>query len=369
MPEQSTALLIVTPGYRLRTGYYFRVVRDGYLAGLAGHEVKTLVFCGRCWRSGEGSPLSWGHALRAIRNADMVVYENVLAGVFAFIRGSQLTQDLYIIHGSLAELNDYSFKHLKRPIYTAILRWVGARVGRVIAVSHALKAHLTAAHSISADRISVVPNLPPKGFVDRMRSLWASSSTAQVKEDLGLNPSRSYLCYAGNTQGWQKIELLLASFALVQQASEEIDLLLLTQNTERMRELCQEYEINASRCIVRSVSNDEIPSYLFASDVLYIVRDDNEINRVACPTKLMEYLASGRTVLYSLGLGDAEALLEGTGRGVALDLGRSQGATDVCKAILEALAAKSDELLPPHFDTFELDRFRDTFLLPSRKAT
>ena len=48
-----------------------------------------------------------------------------------------------------------------------------------------------------------------------------------------------------------------------------------------------------------SVPFTEVPKYLNAADVAFLIRDNHEMNAVASPTKLAEYLSCGLPVISS----------------------------------------------------------------------
>jgi glycosyltransferase involved in cell wall biosynthesis len=52
-----------------------------------------------------------------------------------------------------------------------------------------------------------------------------------------------------------------------------------------------------------------VPAYLAASDVGFLLRQDNPVNHVASPVKFGEYLASGLAVVTSPKLGDVSRLV------------------------------------------------------------
>lgn len=108
--------------------------------------------------------------------------------------------------------------------------------------------------------------------------------------------------------------------------------------------------------VVASSTFEKMPSHIAAHHAgLSICRSDNRLALVAAmPTKIGEFLASGRPVVVNRGLGDCDQLLSG-GAGVVLD-GTDDRALDAgCERLLELLddpdtARRCREVATRHFN-------------------
>jgi glycosyltransferase involved in cell wall biosynthesis len=95
--------------------------------------------------------------------------------------------------------------------------------------------------------------------------------------------------YAGGMQKWQNVDLMLQSLS---RARQGVSCVILTPETEAFtRKLAGYGMINA--VTLRSVAKSEVYNQYQRADLGFILRDDSIVNRVACPTKLVEYLACG----------------------------------------------------------------------------
>jgi len=65
-------------------------------------------------------------------------------------------------------------------------------------------------------------------------------------------------------------------------------------------------DIPKDRYILKSVKLDEVNDYLNAADVGVILREQDDLNRAASPTKYAEYCMSGLSIIYSSGIGDLD---------------------------------------------------------------
>ena len=84
----------------------------------------------------------------------------------------------------------------------------------------------------------------------------------------------------------------------------------------------------------RSVDRGEVPRYLSASDIGFLLRDRHPLNWVASPVKLAEYLASGLSVVTTEGLGDTSELVERSGVGTVVDLDDIDEAVRRCEELI-----------------------------------
>ena len=96
--------------------------------------------------------------------------------------------------------------------------------------------------------------------------------------------------YAGDIAAWQNVDQMLE--AINKEKSEKYEFIIYTKKQEEMKELCCKYGVE-KKIEISSYDNNEKAEVLIGADFGFILREDNPVNRVACPTKLMEYLQFG----------------------------------------------------------------------------
>ena len=96
--------------------------------------------------------------------------------------------------------------------------------------------------------------------------------------------------YSGGISKWQNIDLMLDVIA--KNISDHIRYTLLVNNIPFVKAKLEERGIE-NLVELKSVQPDELESYYMNADYAFILRDDNVVNNVANPTKLVEYLAFG----------------------------------------------------------------------------
>lgn len=113
------------------------------------------------------------------------------------------------------------------------------------------------------------------------------------------------IIYSGNTQVWQNVDLMLQ--AIKSNSSKQVNYTILTGEPEKIYEKLNDFKIEDSAVTVKSVKPNELAEYYKKSHYGFILRDDILVNRVACPTKIIEYLAYGiKPIILSEKIGDFE---------------------------------------------------------------
>lgn len=97
--------------------------------------------------------------------------------------------------------------------------------------------------------------------------------------------------YSGGTQNWQNIDLIMQSIS--QNQSSRIHYTILTGDTITFEKKIKEKNILAESISVESRQPSELWKDYIKADYAFILRDENIVNKVANPTKLIEYLYYG----------------------------------------------------------------------------
>lgn len=121
-----------------------------------------------------------------------------------------------------------------------------------------------------------------------------------LRQILGYSDNDIVFVYSGGMHKWQKVDDVLDMFVQYHINNRNSKLLVLTKEKDTFRDKLMKLEDNydvISACQVYSLSYDEVPDYLNAADVAFLLRDNDIMNAVASPTKLSEYLACGLPVI------------------------------------------------------------------------
>lgn len=146
--------------------------------------------------------------------------------------------------------------------------------------------------------IEKYPSCSTKTFI--IKPIFSYNSFAEVqpekllalKEQLGIQEDDVVFVYSGNTQRWQNVELTIQS--MIENAVPNHFHILLTGNVSGVEKMVETVSPDHSfRYIIRSVAPSELSTYYSLAHYGYILRDEHVLNRVAAPTKLIEYLYYG----------------------------------------------------------------------------
>lgn len=355
------AIILAAPGFVLKTGYYYRVVRDAELLRNSGKTASVIIFTAKGFFSESGQRLRFFDTLRKIRNAELLFLENISASLFLYLHSRRAGKSIIVVHGSLDELSEYKFPRLKTLIYSIWLHNAVQNCDLVISVSNALTKYLLEEFNGQLNAIKCIPNLPNSGFNEKIVKLWKENDIEKTRISLNLNPKRKYLCYSGNAQTWQKVDILMETFAKLQKAAPDFDLIILTRDKIWFTNKATQLKIPSERLIIKEVNNNQVPNYLFASDILYLIRDESNINKVACPTKAMEYLLSGRPIIVSENLGDISAFIKHRKNGVVISQKDSSDPRVIAKKIQAIGEAHPNTVPVPNFKIYDIANYADIY--------
>lgn len=182
------------------------------------------------------------------------------------------------MHGVVPEELHLESRHWRAMVYTIVERWTVRFSTAIISVTDAMAAHIIIDAPRKIQLHLVLPVLPT-GF---------SEPFTRSKTILG--PVRAL--YSGGLQVWQNTGLMLNA---MRQTHMHALFKVLTQDVTAFRNLMNATAgpDSADTISVLSVPKNHIFTHYYWADFGFVLRDDNLINQVACPTKLVEYLATG----------------------------------------------------------------------------
>lgn len=238
--------------------------------------------------------------IKELKKAD-VIYCHSLYGIgiigiliLPFYRSLNIVWD---VHGIIPEeLKLAEQSKLKQLVYSFLERIIVKKSTKIIVVTNAMKDHLCKKYKKISAEFFVYPILPN-----------TIKDVASVTETI--NNRNINIIYAGNTQGYQNIPMMISSIKEMIKVPN-INFFILTGEKEKMYESFKlEGLANETRIYIDSVNPEELFQYYEKAHYGYILRDNIEVNNVACPTKIIEYLAYGITcITISPNIGDFNIL-------------------------------------------------------------
>ncbi len=183
------------------------------------------------------------------------------------------------MHGVVVEEIKLNKKHSRFLIVGGVLiykfvEWIAVKHSkRLVAVTETMKSYYVKKYNIIKDKIKVIPifDSNQESIINRNKNIPAS------------------FIYSGGIQPWQCID---ETINFVVKTSEKFKWTILSGNERyfksRLSGIKFKYPIT-----IKSVSPSEVKKYYLSNNFGIILREDNIVNRVACPTKLIEYIQSG----------------------------------------------------------------------------
>lgn len=215
--------------------------------------------------------LHFPHLLRLAKRSRFVYVHscgNALRGLPLYFLGVRMITDL---HGVVPEEMQVNGQRWMSRIFALTERIVVRRSAALVFVTHAMRQHFEEKYGRGAlARSYIIPIL----------------NKCDPKREYARDPR--LVIYAGGLQPWQRVNEMLDAVAACQ---ARFRFLFLTGEPDKLR--AQLRERGLTGVDVDSVLATKIPDYLQTASLGFILRDDSIINRVACPTKLVEYLRFG----------------------------------------------------------------------------
>lgn len=252
---------------------------------------------------------------------------------------------VYDFRGDLvAEAEMRGASPARQALLRALCRGAFSRAGTLLCVSTPAAEIL--AREYGRPGAVVIPSLVDadwfRGFQDRRR---------EIRESLGVGEEDVLLVYAGGLNPYQMLPEMLRVWKGLGDAPNVRFLLLLArqQPTAGERpELTGASEIPG--LVTLSVPRDQVPGYLAASDVGFLLRQEHPLNLVASPVKFGEYLSSGLAIVASPGIGDISRIVEEHGLGILVRPEDTEGAVAACSRLVARVREERDAFRQRAFD-------------------
>ncbi len=218
---------------------------------------------------------------RLMRQAAVIYFHSVINAlpVLPFIPFLSREKVVLDAHGLVPEEQQMAGARHKSRLYALAEKLLFGRLSHLVVVTNAMAAYFQEKYPKARPQIVLSPILPAH--------LPADNRPLSAADD-----SLTHVIYSGNTQSWQHIPLMLQ--LIRQNLSPRMRYHLLTGEPERMQHLAGEAGLAGEQTIsIQKVAPHELGRYYQMAHYGFVLRDDVPVNRVACPTKLVEYLYYG----------------------------------------------------------------------------
>lgn len=121
----------------------------------------------------------------------------------------------------------------------------------------------------------------------------------ETREMLGIGQNFVML-YAGSFNEWQLPQKMVEIFMDFKQSVPESIFLVLTRDLETAEEILSGAGVGKDSYIIRYVPFEDMPGFISCGDIGLLIREENDVNRVAFPIKFTEYARCGVPLLTSM---------------------------------------------------------------------
>ena len=224
---------------------------------------------------------------RCFRQANLVYIHSA----YNALKGCLIPTKAHVVfdsHGIVPEELLQERRPLSARIFAFAERQALRRCNTLVCVTRSMLEHFKAKYAHRADRGEIVfPILPHLG------------DTTEVNQALHATRTERSVIYAGGMQAWQNVDRMMFAAA----RRPEYNYTFLSGVADQFRVRLQSASIPRYFC--DSVPTSAVKSYYLKNEFGFILRDRNQVNEVACPTKLVEYLYWGTVpIVISPNIGD-----------------------------------------------------------------
>lgn len=222
--------------------------------------------------------------------------QNVLP-VFPCLKFLKANKKLVLdIHGVVPEEHEFAGQQRKSRFYAMVESYLFRYLSVGISVTDAMSNHFREKYPSSKVRLISYPIMPSNIMVDNYE--------IPRHED----GDKIHIVYSGNLQSWQNIDLMID--VISKHISPDIIYTILTGSLDQMKTVLAEKGLSDSQQVfVDSVAPNELHKFYEKAHYGFILRDDITVNRVACPTKLVEYMFYGMIpIIKSKNIGDFDTM-------------------------------------------------------------
>lgn len=184
---------------------------------------------------------------------------------------------------------------------------------RIVSVTDKLRDELVSLYAVSEDKIFVINN-------GANTDLFKPLDRVQVKAELGLERSKTYVCFVGHLAAWQGVEFLIYASPLILDKCPDVRFLVVGDGAmkNKLLEITSELGLLDKFIFTGRVPYESVPLYINAADICvapFIKGRNSKIGLSALKT--YEYFACGKPIVAS-NIPGVKDLIELSGGGISV---------------------------------------------------
>ncbi len=245
--------------------------------------------------------------LKYLKNAKKIYIHSIFQGARIFPHFLFLKKKAKVcleLHGVFPEELKYKGEKLTPIIYNWIEKHIVNFSDILVFVSKKFENYFLQKYPGTKSKIRLV--IPTCNF--SIFQIDPTPKVESIKKKYNINENDLVFIYSGSTEIWQKIELTLETISNLFAKKDNIKFFILTLKPEEMINLVEKYKLPlGNKIFILKLGHEELPPFYQISHFGFVLRDDTIVNRVAFPTKLLEYLYFGIIpIMKSTNIGDID---------------------------------------------------------------
>lgn len=220
------------------------------------------------------------------QNSNIYIHSihNFVKVFFFTFKSKKVTLDL---HGSVPEELSYQGQILQSVIMSLVETRAFNVASNFIFVSEEMHDYYAKKYSIIRDKICRIKPIYSSNVLFEPEPTLVNN----LRIKLGISMDDTVLLYSGNLQKWQNFDLMVET--IYRNRNNNYYIIILTGDEKGAKKILNKYDLGNMRCLVRCVSPQDLSAYYALAHYGFILRDEHILNKVASPTKMIEYLYFG----------------------------------------------------------------------------
>jgi hypothetical protein len=281
---------------------YFRLYLQG---GIKGRKTPNILFIDKDHAVYSYDSFNWIHqkiTLFIIKKCG-AIYCHSIFRIMPDEMAPKMLQKLFShniqfiidMHGAVPEELAFQGDFVNSKIADQAERFIMYHADIIITVTETMKSHLINKYGNINTRFIVLPIFP-----------WDFESASDFNEKPTLREAeKPIIVYAGGLQKWQNIQLMKE---LIAKSENRFQYFIFVPNPVTFNKKIEEIA-NSTNIRIEQLNHKQIYDEYKYCRYGFALRDDNIINHVACPTKIIEYLSHGIIpIVKSPNIGDLPSL-------------------------------------------------------------
>lgn len=211
---------------------------------------------------------------------------NYLLAIFLPIKKN--IKVIWDVHGVVPEELSFYKKKIKAYLFELIEYFLARRADIIVSVTKSMQDYYIEKYKNFSKINIIYPVInklmfiaPDKEYVDKLR------------KELNITYNDTVFIYSGSLVKWQRFDDILKIIKELE--NDNYYFIILTGQIEEVEKKIKDCKLGLKKILIRTVRPNELSNYYCLAHYGFVLRDNHVLNKVAAPTKLLEYMYYGLT--------------------------------------------------------------------------